>query len=93
MAVLKTIQINKALTKKGFKKENKDHYFYYYTHNGKKTNIFTKFSHSSTEIGESLIKMMADQVHLEKDEFKKLIECTLSGEEYKKILINKGFIK
>lgn len=93
MAVLKTAQIDKALKKKGFEASNKDHHFYYYMNNGKKTNIFTKTSHSSDEIGDGLIKKMADQVRLEKNEFKELIQCTLSGEKYKQILINKGIIK
>lgn len=36
MGILKTIQIDKALRKKGFVIENKDHHFYYYMNNGKK---------------------------------------------------------
>lgn len=93
MGILKTIQIDKALRKKGFVIENKDHHFYYYMNNGKKTNIFTKTSHSSDEIGEGLIKRMAEQLNIEKDEFKELIQCTLSGEQYKQILIDKGLLK
>lgn len=92
MGTLKTTQIDRALRKKGFETLNKDHHFYYYMDNGKKTNIFTKTSHSSDEIGEGLIKMMATQVHLEKNEFKELVQCTLSGEQYRDILISKGFI-
>lgn len=92
MAVLKTIQINKALTRKGFEKDDKDHHFYYYVYKGKKTRIFTKYSHSSSEIGDSLIKKMADQVKLDKEQFKELIQCTLSGEDYKKILEDKGLV-
>ena len=93
MAVLKTIQIDKALRKKGFEVSNKNHHFYYYMNNGKKTNIFTKTSHSSDEINDTLIKKMADQVRLEKNEFKELVQCTLSGERYREILIDKGIIK
>ena len=92
MSVLKTSQIDRALRKKGFEVSNKDHHFYYYVNNGKKTNIFTKISHSSDEIGEGLIKKMATQVRLEKDEFKELVQCTLSGERYKEILISRRFI-
>lgn len=92
MSVLEITQIDRALRKKGFDIQNGDHHFYYYMNNGKKTAIFTKTSHSAREIGDPLIKKMANQVRLSKEEFKRLIECTLSGEDYKKILIEKELI-
>lgn len=82
------------LQAKGFEKEERDHHFFWYIHNGKKTNISTKTSFGSKkEIGDPLISKMADQVHLKKDEFMKLIQCTLSKEEYREVLIERGFIK
>lgn len=93
MSVLEIAQIDRALRKKGFNIENGDHHFYYYMNNGKKTGIFTKTSHSAKEIGEPLIKKMADQVRLPKEEFKRLIQCTLSGEDYKKFLKDKQLIQ
>lgn len=92
MSVLETKQIDKALKKKGFVIEERDHHFYFYKNDGKKTSINTKTSHSASEIGNSLIKIMAKQLHLEKSEFERLIKCTLSGEEYKEILKEKGLI-
>ena len=92
MAVLETKQIDKALRKKGFEKNTGDHNFYYYMNNGKKTNIFTKTSHSASEINDSLIAKMAKQTYLEKSQFMRLIECTLSGEQYKEILLEKNLI-
>ena len=92
MSVLETKQIDKALRKKGFEKKEGDHNFYYYINNGKRTNIFTKTSHSASEINDSLISRMAKQTHLDKSQFTKLIECTLSGEKYKEILIEKNLL-
>ena len=92
MAVLKTSQIDKALQRKGFEAKPKDHNFYYYIYNGKKTKIFTKTSHSSAEVNNYLIGKMAFQLHLNKQQFTELIQCTLSGERYKEILLEKKLL-
>lgn len=92
MAILKTNQIDKALTKKGFEARPKDHNFYYYINDGKKTNIFTKNSHSKNEVNDFLIGKMASQLHLNKEQFKELIQCTLSAEKYKEILREKKLL-
>lgn len=89
MATLKTDKIDKSLRKKGFVKEEKDHHYYFYYHNGKKTAINTRTSHGKTEIGDTLIGLMAKQLFLEKEQFMRLVQCTLDAESYKKILINK----
>ena len=93
MATLKTDKIDKALRKKGFLREERDHHFYFYIYNGKKTAINTKISHSETEIGDPLVIQMSKQIYLNKEQFVKLIECTLDAESYKQILIDKGIIK
>lgn len=87
MATLKTDKIDKALRKKGFKKEDRDHHYYFYYHNGKRTAINTKTSHGKDEISDPLINIMAKQLCLEKEQFMRLIQCTLDGEAYKQILI------
>lgn len=94
MSTLNVKEINSKLQKKGFVKEDTDHHCFYYVHNGKKTSIWTKTSFGShKDIGDSLILKMARQVRLKKPEFMKLIECTLSAEEYKRILIQNGEIE
>ena len=37
--------------------------------------------------------MMAKQLHLKKEQFMQLIQCTLDADTYKQILIDKGQIK
>lgn len=93
MSTLKTDKIDKSLRKKGFTKEEKDHHYYFYYYKGKKTAIHTKTSHGKSEIGDSLIGLMSKQLHLEKGQFIRLIQCTLDAKGYEKILIEKTIIK
>lgn len=86
-------QVRSALSRKGFKKENTHHkYYYFYDDEGKRTSVRTYVSHSGHDIGDSLIKKMAHQTHLEKKQFEQFIECTLSKEKYCKLLKEKGII-
>ena len=94
MSSLNVKEINAKLQKKGFVKGDTDHHCFYYMHNGKKTGIWTKTSFGSNkDIGDSLILKMAKQVRLKKPEFMRLIECTLSQEAYKNLLIQNGEIE
>lgn len=93
MATLKADKIDKSLRKKGFEKEERDHHYYFYYYNGKKTAINTRTSHGKNEVGDSLIGMMAKQLCLDKEQFMRLVECTLDAESYKEILIKKEKIK
>lgn len=93
MSTLSKKDINERLLKKGFCKIDTDHHCYYYVYNGRKTNISTKFSMGSgKDIGDSLISIMAKQVRLNKADFMKLIQCTLSKEEYRDLMIKNGNI-
>ena len=90
---MKARKVKNALIKKGFKQVPGDHqYFHLYDDNGNKTIAWTKISHSADEIREPLISQMAKQTQLSKNEFKQLIECTLSKEGYKQILRRKRII-
>ena len=90
MATLKTSDIEKSLTTKGFEKQSTHHDMFWYKHNGKKTSIRTRLSHSSKEIGDNLISAMAKQVKLKRTEFEELIACPLTIQQYEAILIAKG---
>ncbi|MHB1697560.1 MAG: hypothetical protein ACYCSQ_05615 [bacterium] len=85
MASLKVKKIKQSLLKKGFQKRdgNADHtYYHYYTIDKKKTSIYTKISHGEKEIGDNLIGLMSNQLKLNINEFKGLINCPLSREDY-----------
>lgn len=81
MTTKKTVRIEKALTKKGFFEEQSHHTYFYFFHNGKKTDIFTYLSHGKKEISKNLRSKMAAQLRLSPPEFDQLIDCTKSREE------------
>lgn len=89
------VSIEKALLKKGFKKETGDHVYYvYYTLEGIMTNVFTKTSHSPKmkDISDDLLSQMAKQCHLTKHDFLKLVDCPLDREQYEQLLSLNGHI-
>lgn len=88
----KTLEIKNALVRKGFRAKESDHTYFIFFVKGKKTNIFTKTSHSLKEYGDVLLSKMAHQLRLSKKELNNLIECPIGYEEYKKILRTKGEI-
>ena len=84
---LKVRDVKKALTIKGFREEKRDHWYYLFYHNGKKTNIYTKISYNQTDISKPLCSAMARQMKLAgNSEFEKFVECNLSGEKYLQLL-------
>jgi hypothetical protein len=89
------IDAKKALTnlkKKGFLEVTGDHKFLIFHYNGKEI-LHTKISHGAKDLDDYLIKRMALQCNLDKNDFKKLVECPLSKEKYIELLKEKGLIK
>jgi len=86
------LEIKRGLQRKGFREDNRDHKFYFLYLGDKRTSVRTKISHGETEIDDGLIKLMAKQIHLTKDQFIDLVNCPLSYDEYIKILQEKGII-
>jgi hypothetical protein len=80
-------EVDSALTSKGFKKADRDHHFYYFWYNGKKTPIRTKISHGESEIHDRNCGSMARQIHLNRGEFEKFVECALTEKLYVEKLI------
>lgn len=90
---LKTRDIEKSLLKKGFKRHDNDHKYFIFVYNGEKEKkVMTKISHSHTEISDSLISMMSQQLHTSKDFFIGFIDCTKRESDYIKTLIDKDII-
>jgi predicted RNA binding protein YcfA (HicA-like mRNA interferase family) len=92
MTTLKTNEVVKGLTKKGFLKCEGDHSHLIYFVDGKKTLIRTKISHGSKsdEINDSLIHLMSTQIKLEKRQFIDFVKCSFSAEDYLKELRRQG---
>lgn len=90
----KQSEVEKSLGLKGFLPSKGDHnYFHYYSKAGKKTRVFTKTSHGSREIDDSLLGCMARQVKLTRSDFDRLIDCPLDRDAYETKLIEQGLVE
>lgn len=85
----------KNLKKKGFiaaKNKSVDHHYLEFYHDGIMI-LYTKISHGSKkDLDSYLIKQMSEQCKLSKDDFARLVNCTLSEKGYIEILNEKGMI-
>jgi len=81
-----------SLLRKGFQSTGGDHVFYHLWVNGKKTAIFTKVSHGEKEVSDGLIGKMARQTRLSRKDFCRLVECSLSGDDYTSMLRSEDHI-
>lgn len=87
-------EVEKSLEAKGFQRGKGDHnFFHYYSTAGKKTRVFTKTSHGSKEIDDSLLGMMARQCQLTRGDFELLIDCPLDRASYERKLIERGVLE
>lgn len=92
--MLKVKDARRALCGKGFKEDrSRDHCYYFYHFENKKSHINTKISHGETELNDYLCTAMAKQIRLTKTQFTKLIECDLTAEAYQQLLFAGGHIK
>ncbi|MGA2336999.1 MAG: hypothetical protein ABSG08_16655 [Terriglobales bacterium] len=79
-----------SLEVKGFRESTegtRDHHYYFFYRNGKKTNILTKISHGEREITDDNCSNMAHQMKLSTSQFHEFVACPLTLEEYLKLLI------
>lgn len=85
----------KNLKRKGFVdsvNHSKDHKYLEFYHKEKMV-LYTKVSHGSkNEIDNHLIKQMASQCKLSKQEFADLVNCPMSSEKYIEILGEKDIL-
>ena len=77
-------EIKRGLTSKGFIRSTNDHEYLRFRLDGRTTHIKTKVSHGSgsKDVPIGLLKKMAEQCSLSLREFRDLVECPLSEEEY-----------
>ena len=89
---LKARDVKKSLKFKGFEEHSRDHFYYFFIYNGKKSQINTKISHGETEIDDRNCSSMAKQIKLTNQQFKNFVECSLTEEAYLAVLIQAGHI-
>ncbi|WNY26147.1 hypothetical protein MsAc7_17200 [Methanolapillus millepedarum] len=91
----KTKDIESALKKKGFseKRSRRHKHYFYIDPFGNKTEIQTLTSHNNQECDERLLSSMRKQLHLDKYQFKDLIECPLTKEKLAQIYKRNNFFE
>jgi len=90
-------EMRTIFNKKGcfHEKKKRDHHYFFLMVDGKKTNIFTKISHSvSIQYSDWLLSRVQKQLRLqtEKDKFEKLLICTFQGQDYISYLKQSGYL-
>ncbi|HMY45606.1 MAG TPA: hypothetical protein PKX74_09020 [Leptospiraceae bacterium] len=87
--------IERSLLHKGFRREDSDHRFYYFYHEGKRTAIRTKISHGSSykTYGDDLISKVVRQLHFDsRQQFAGFVQCSFSLSAYRDLLLSKRLI-
>jgi predicted RNA binding protein YcfA (HicA-like mRNA interferase family) len=80
------------LKKKGFSVEMSKHIKLTFQHNGCDTEIRTWVSHGKKEIGDRLLGLMAEQLHLSKQQFMETIDCTVDEADLNSIYSEKDLL-
>lgn len=95
MPSLKKRDVQTNLQKKGFALREGDHvYLHYITLDGRRTGIRTKISHSPKgDINSGVVSAMARQCQLTTAQFVDFASCTISQDDYERILQTKGVLQ
>ena len=94
MSEIRTGPIVTALLSKGFvQDDSRDHKYFFFCFQDRKTDIFTRLSHGQRTADDWQLGKMARQTRLSKREFMALVECTLSGSDYADLMKEHGEIR
>jgi len=96
MKPIKARDLERALEKKGFQRqEGSRHTQYYFYYQNKKTSIRVSISRGSNSVyGDYLISCVRKEMKLpDNRQLELFVECTLTEEQYSEYLISSGEIK
>ena len=97
MPVKKDVFTRAALRKGFYESRSGDHIYYRFEQSDGKEipRITTKMSHGGgNDLPDSLLTKMARQMKFDKkSDLIKFVECEISGEDYREILVSKGIIR
>ncbi len=86
----------RSLAQKGFEKEDgRDHRFWYFFYQGKRTAIRMKISTGTgyKDYPISLLKWMKGQLYLDSlGQLDDLLRCPMDGKEYAELMLRKGVV-
>ena len=92
MSPYRTPDIRKALGQKGFRETQSRHTIMHFLVGRKKTGVRTILSHGRKEYGDSLLAQMAKQLRISRSELNNLLDCPLTEDAYRQLLIERGAI-
>lgn len=91
---LKSLLVSQSLLAKGFKQDRaRDHVYFFFYYNGRRTAVRTKISHNEREINDNLCAFMARQMGLTVRQFREFVDCSLTGKMYAELLIRSGRVQ
>jgi hypothetical protein len=91
MTTRKRSNVETALQQKGFQLQKNGDHRYYFFYLDEKIVAKTKVSHGTKykDLSNDLISYMARQCHLNKNDFLAFVDCSISQQQYEKILRQK----
>jgi hypothetical protein len=89
VATRKASDVAKALVDKGMTAHESHHTMFRKTIDGV-TTVVTRISHGADTIGDDLGKRMANQCYLQLREFWELVDCTLSEDEWDRLITQRS---
>ena len=97
MAAIPRRDLERALSQKGFREEGagRDHRFWWFYYQNKKTRIYTKISRGSgyKDYSDDLLIKVKLQLHLDTvQQLRDLVNCVMTEQDYIRHLKSKGII-
>lgn len=93
MTTLPARDLRTALAKKGFLVSESHHALFRLVVDGRLTSVRTRLSHGERECNDWLLGQIAQQLHLSKTDLLRLVECSLSGEQYAAMMRSAGHVR
>jgi len=85
--------IEAALLRKGFRKDNTHHRYLILYVEDQEMRVRTRISHAAGDYGDRLLAEVRKQLRLSrKEDLLRLVDCPMSGEEYVRLLRSQGVI-
>ena len=82
-----------ALLRKGFEKAQTHHTMLWFTVQGRRTSIHTWVSHGQRKLDDRLLRLIAKELHLSTVELLKFVECEMSYEDYRRRMVDEGYLR
>ncbi len=87
-------RLSNVLINKGFERvEAKHHTMFWLVVGGTRRGIRTRISHGQRKVDDWLLSEIARELHLSKRELLRFIDCEISGQDYVRRMIERGYLR